>query len=55
MTWLSYGLAIHLRLTRGWRGAAFARVAIGAIAGMFVTYFGVSFVVSASSHVFNVR
>ncbi len=55
VVWLSYGLAIHLRLTRGWKGAPFARVAIAAITGMFVTFFGVSFMVEASSHVFNVR
>jgi cytochrome c-type biogenesis protein CcsB len=55
VTWLSYGLAIHLRVTRGWRGARFARVAIVAIAGMVITFFGVTLVVETSNHFFNVR
>jgi cytochrome c-type biogenesis protein CcsB len=55
VTWLIYGLAIHLRVTRGWRGARFARVAVGAIAGMVITFFGVTFVVETSNHFFNVR
>jgi cytochrome c-type biogenesis protein CcsB len=55
VTWLIYGLAIHLRVTRGWRGARFARVAVGAIAGMIISFFGVTFVVETSNHFFNVR
>lgn len=55
VTWLIYGLSIHLRVTRGWRGAPFARVAVGAIAGMIVTFFGVTFVIETSNHFFNVR
>ena len=55
VTWLSYGLAIHLRLTRGWRGRRFTRLAVFAIAGMIVTFFGVTVVVESSNHFFNVR
>ncbi len=55
ITWLVYGLAIHLRLTRGWRGARFARLAVLAIVNMIVTFFGVTFVVETSNHFFNVR
>lgn len=55
ITWFTYGLAIHLRITRGWRGPRFARLAIGAIAGMIITFFGVTFVVETSNHFFNVR
>jgi len=55
VTWLVYGLAIHLRVTRGWTGARFARVAALAIAGMIITFFGVTFVVETSNHFFNVR
>jgi cytochrome c-type biogenesis protein CcsB len=55
ITWLVYGLAIHLRLTRGWRGARFARLAVVAIVNMIVTFFGVTFVVETSNHFFNVR
>lgn len=55
VTWFVYGLAIHLRVTRGWRGARFAWLAIFAIAGMVITFFGVTFVVDTSNHFFNVR
>lgn len=55
ITWLTYGIAIHLRVTRGWRGARFAWIAVLAIAGMIITAFGVTFVVETSSHFFNVR
>jgi cytochrome c-type biogenesis protein CcsB len=55
VTWFVYGLAIHLRVTRGWRGARFAWVAVLAIAGMVITFFGVTFVVETSNHFFNVR
>lgn len=55
ITWVIYGLAIHLRVTRGWRGPRFAWVAILAIVGMIITFFGVTFVVDTSNHFFNVR
>jgi cytochrome c-type biogenesis protein CcsB len=55
VTWLTYGLAIHLRVTRGWRGARFAALSVGAIAGMIISFFGVTFVVETSNHFFNVR
>lgn len=55
ITWLVYGLAIHLRLTRGWKGARFARVAVVAIVNMVITFFGVTFVIETSNHFFNVR
>lgn len=55
VTWLFYGLAIHLRVTRGWRGARFARLAVVAIAGMIISFFGVTLVVESSNHFFNVR
>lgn len=55
LTWITYGLAIHLRITRGWRGARFAWVAVFAIVGMVITFFGVTFVVETSNHFFNAR
>ena len=55
VTWFTYGLAIHLRVTRSWRGARFAWLAVLAIVGMIVTFFGVNFVVDTSNHFFNVR
>jgi len=55
ISWLIYGLAIHLRLTMGWRGGRFAWLAIGAISSVLIAYFGVTFVVNSSIHMFNVR
>ncbi|HEX9241762.1 MAG TPA: cytochrome c biogenesis protein CcsA [Anaeromyxobacter sp.] len=55
VTFLTYGLAIHLRVTRGWRGSRFAKLAMAGVVGMVITFFGVNFVVESSSHFFNVR
>jgi len=55
VTWLIYGLAIHLRVTRGWRDARFAWLAVFAVVGVVITFFGVTFVVETSNHFFNVR
>ncbi len=55
VTWFTYGLAIHLRVTRGWRGARFAWLAVLAIVGVVIAFFGVTFVVETSNHFFNVR
>jgi cytochrome c-type biogenesis protein CcsB len=55
ITWLIYGIAIHLRITMGWRGRRQAWIAIFAILGMIITFFGVTFVVESSNHIFSVR
>ena len=55
ITWVIYGFAIHLRVTRGWRGRRLAWVVIFAILGTVITYFGVTFVVETSNHLFEVR
>jgi len=55
ISWLIYGLAIHLRITMGWYGGRFAWLAIGAITSVLVAYFGVTFVVNSSIHMFEVR
>jgi len=52
VTWLIYGLAIHLRLTMGWKGRKMARLVIFAISGMVITYFGINFFVKTSLHFF---
>lgn len=52
VTWLIYGLAIHLRLTMGWRGKRFAWVSVFALSGMVVTYFGINIFVESSLHFF---
>jgi len=55
VSWLIYGIIIHLRVTFGWRGVRLAWLAIFAIIGMVITAFGVNFVVTSSLHIFNVR
>lgn len=52
VTWLIYGLAIHLRVTLGWRGRKLAWIVIFALSGMVITYFGINFFVSSSLHFF---
>jgi cytochrome c-type biogenesis protein CcsB len=53
ITWLIYGLAIHLRVTLGWRGRRLAWILIFALTGMVVTYFGINLVVDTSLHIFD--
>lgn len=52
VTWLIYGLAIHLRLTMGWKGRKMAWLVIFALLGMIITYFGINFFVETSLHFF---
>jgi ABC-type transport system involved in cytochrome c biogenesis permease subunit len=53
ITWLIYGLAIHLRVTMGWRGLRFAWILIFALSGMVISYFGINLVVESSLHLFD--
>ena len=55
ITWLLYGVAIHLRVTLGWKGRRLAWVVALAIVAVIITFFGVTFVVESSNHIFNVR
>ena len=52
ITWLIYGLAIHLRVTMGWRGRKFAWILIFALLGMIITFFGINLFVKTSLHLF---
>jgi cytochrome c-type biogenesis protein CcsB len=52
VTWLIYGLAIHLRVTMGWRGRRFAWILILAMAGMIISYFGINLFMKTSLHFF---
>jgi len=52
ITWLIYGLIIHLRLTMGWKGRRFAWLLILAFPGMVITYFGIDLLVKSSLHIF---
>lgn len=52
VTWVIYGLGIHLRVTMGWKGRRFAWIVIFALPGILITYFGINFFVETSLHVF---
>jgi len=43
LTWLVYGLYIHLRVTKGWRGRKSAYLAIGAMLFLATSYWGIAY------------
>ena len=55
ISYLVYGLAIHLRVTMGWRDSRQAWLVIVALSTVLISFFGVTFVVNSSLHVFQVR
>ena len=55
VSYLVYGIAIHLRVTAGWRGTRQAWLVIAALSTVIISFFGVTFVVNSSLHVFQVR
>ena len=55
ISWTIYGIILHLRVTFGWRGPGLAWLAILALSTVIITFFGVSFMVESSLHIFNVR
>ncbi len=54
LSWLVYGVALHLRVTLGWRGRRLAWILVFAIIGVLVSFWGVNLVMEGSDHVFNV-
>lgn len=44
VTWLSYGVIIHFKLTLGWRGRRIAWMVFGALFAEIITLFGIGFV-----------
>ncbi len=46
ITWIFYGLALHLRRVRGWRERRFAWLCLGGLACVLFTYFGVNYLLS---------
>jgi cytochrome c-type biogenesis protein CcsB len=44
VSWLIYGAAVHLRLTRGWKNRRMAWLAIGAIVSVIISFFGIGFI-----------
>jgi ABC-type transport system involved in cytochrome c biogenesis permease subunit len=43
VTWLIYGIYLHLRVTFGWRGKRLAWYALIALIAMIVSYWGIPF------------
>ena len=54
LTWIVYGLALHLRTTLGWRGRRLAWLLLFAVITVIISAFGVNLVMTGSAHVFNV-
>ncbi len=54
ITWMIYGLTIHLRVTMGWKGRKMSWLVIFALAGMIITFFGVNLVIDTSIHMFEI-
>jgi len=49
-----YGLALHLRVTMGWRGRRLAWILVFAVLGVLISFWGVNLVMDSSNHLFNV-
>ncbi len=45
ISWLTYGIYLHLRITFGWRGRKLAWYALIALAAMIISYWGIPFTV----------
>jgi len=45
ISWLIYGIYLHLRITFGWRGSKLARYSLIALAVMIISYWGIPFTV----------
>jgi len=43
VSWLTYGIYLHLRITFGWRGKRLAWYALIALVAMIVSYWGIPF------------
>ncbi len=54
VSWVIYGLVLHLRTTLGWRGRPIAWILVFAVVTVIITFWGVNLVMSGSTHVFNV-
>ncbi|GFO60732.1 c-type cytochrome biogenesis protein CcsB [Geomonas silvestris] len=55
ISYLIYGIIIHLRVTMGCKGTKQAWLAVAALTTVVISFFGVTFVVNSSLHVFQVR
>lgn len=44
VSWIIYGAALHLRITMGWQDRKLAWVAVGSIATVIISFFGIGFI-----------
>ncbi len=54
LSWLIYGVALHLRITLHWKGRRLAWILVFAILGVLISFWGVNVVMEGTQHVFNV-
>lgn len=55
VSWLVYGIYLHLRITMGWRGRRLAWYALAAVVVMIVSYWGIPFSVETFHKGFRVE
>ncbi len=55
ISWLLYGLSIHLRVTLGWRGRKLAWFMMFLLITVIITYWGIDAVVENTRHIFGVE
>lgn len=55
ISWLLYGLGIHLRITLGWKGRKLAWLMMVLIITVIITYWGIDAVVENTRHIFGVE
>lgn len=55
ISWLLYGLAIHLKVTLGWKGRRFAWLMLVLLITVIITYWGIDAVVQQTRHIFGVN
>jgi ABC-type transport system involved in cytochrome c biogenesis permease subunit len=55
VSWLIYGIYLHLRITFGWRGQRMAVYAIAAMLAMIVSYWGIPFTVETFHQGFRIE
>lgn len=55
ISWLIYGIYLHLRITFGWRGRRLAIYSLAAVAAMIVSYWGIPFTVETFHQGFRIE
>lgn len=54
VSWMLYGLALHLKITLGGRGRRFAWLLVCLLSAVIITYWGIDFMVENTRHVFGI-